>query len=156
MTDENIKGLLAKAWKDEALDLEPGRYFCDEVLTVRVTGTVEKKDDEFAAPTVSIPLIPTLALFWEKCGVTRDYALRMLREAITEAMLDGVKEDDHIQSHIKDVEAAIKAVRTDLIDGLPKMRGPAKSSPRISRSPSPLRRKRPSSPSHDLTPRKGV
>ena len=25
MTDENIKGLLAKAWKDEALDLEPGR-----------------------------------------------------------------------------------------------------------------------------------
>ena len=118
----NIKGLLAKAWKDEAIDLEPGRYFCDEVLTVRVTGTVEKKDDEFAAPTVSIPLIPTLALFWEKCGVTRDHALRMLREAITEAMLDGVKEDDHIQSHIKDVDAAIKAVRTDLIDRLPKMR----------------------------------
>ena len=23
MTDENIKGLLAKAWKDEAIDLEP-------------------------------------------------------------------------------------------------------------------------------------
>ena len=46
----------------------------------------------------------------------------MLREAITEAMLDEVKEDDHIQSHIKDVEAAIKAVRTDLIDQLPKMR----------------------------------
>ena len=58
---------------------------------MRVTGTVEK-DDEFAAPTVSIPLIPP-RLFWEKCGVTRDYALRMLREAITEAMLDGVKED---------------------------------------------------------------
>jgi len=122
MTDENIKGLLAKAWKDEALDLEPGRHYCDEVLSVRVTGTIEKRDDEFAAPTVSIPLIPTLALFWEKCGITRDYALRMLREAITEAMHDGVKEDAHIQSHIKDVEAAIKAVRTDLIDGLPKMR----------------------------------
>src|SRR5271166_3307844 len=69
MTDENIKGLLAKAWKDEALDLEPGRHYCDEVLSVRVTGTIEKKEDEFAAPTVSIPLIPTLALFWEKCGV---------------------------------------------------------------------------------------
>ena len=122
MTDENIKGLIAKAWKDETIDLEPGRYYCDEVLTVRVTGTVEKKDDEFAAPTVSIPLIPTLALFWEKCGITRDHALRMLREAITEAMLDGVKEDDHIQSHIKDVDAAIKAVRTDLINQLPKMR----------------------------------
>jgi hypothetical protein len=121
MTDK-LKGLLAKCWKDEPIDLEPGRYFCDEVLTVRVSGVVEKKEDEFVAPTVSIPLIPTLALFWEKCGVTRDHALRMLREAITEAMLDGVKEDAQIQSRVKDVEAAIKAVRSDLIDRLPKMR----------------------------------
>jgi hypothetical protein len=120
--NDNLKGLIAKAWKDEALDLEPGRYYCDELLTVRVTGTVEKKDDEFAAPTVSIPLIRTLALFWEKSGITRDHALRMLREAITEAMLDGVKEDAKIESHIKDVDAAIKAVRNDLINQLPKMR----------------------------------
>jgi hypothetical protein len=120
--NDNLKGLIAKAWKDETLDLETGRYYCDEVLTVRVTGTVEKKDDEFAAPTVSIPLIATIALFWEKCGITRDHALRMLREAITEAMLDGVKEDAKIESHIKDVDAAIKAVRNDLINQLPKMR----------------------------------
>jgi hypothetical protein len=122
MTEENIKGLLAKAWKDEAIDLEPGRYYCDEVLTVRVSGTIEKKDDEFIAPTVSIPLIPTLALFWEKCGLDRDEALNLLREAITEAMLAEVKEDAHIQSHISDVETAIKAIRTDLIARLPKMR----------------------------------
>jgi hypothetical protein len=120
--NDNLKGLIAKAWKDESLDLEPGRYYCDELLTVRITGTVEKKDDEFAAPTVSIPLISVLALFWEKCGITRDHALRMLREAITEAMLDGVKEDAKIESHIKDMDAAIKAVRTDLINQLPKMR----------------------------------
>jgi hypothetical protein len=120
--NDNLKGLIAKAWKDEDLDLEPGRYYCDELLTVRITGTVEKKTDEFASPTVSIPLIPTLALFWEKCGITRNYALRMLREAITEAMLDGVKDDAKIESHIKDVDAAIKAVRNDLINQLPKMR----------------------------------
>jgi hypothetical protein len=120
--NDNLKGLIAKAWKDEALELEPGRYYCDELLTVRISGTVEKKDDEFAAPTVSIPLIPTLALFWEKSGITRDHALRMLREAITEAMLDGVKEDANIESHIKDVGAAIKAVRNELINQLPKMR----------------------------------
>ena len=120
--NENLKGLLAKTWKDESIDLEPGRYYCDEVLTVRVSGFVDKKEDDFAAPTVSIPLIPTLALFWEKCGITRDHAIRMLREAITEAMLDGVKEDDHIQAHIKDVETAIKAVRGDLIKHLPKMK----------------------------------
>jgi hypothetical protein len=118
----NLKGLLAKCWKDEPIDLEPGRYFCDEVLTVRVSGVVEKKEDEFVAPTVSIPLIRTLALFWEKCGVTRDHALRMLREAITEAMLDGVKEDGHIQSRVKDVEAAVTAIRSELIDRLPKSR----------------------------------
>ena len=121
MTDK-LKGLLAKCWKDQPIDLEPGRHFCDEVLTVRVTGTVEKREVEFVAPTVSIPLIPTLALFWEKCGVTRDHALRMLREALTEAMLDGVKEDAHIQSRVKDVDAAIKAVRSELIERLPKMR----------------------------------
>jgi len=122
MTDDLMMGLLAKVWKDEPTDLEPGRYYCDEVLTVRLNGFVEKKDDEFVAPTVSIPLIPTLALFCEKCGVTRDHALRMLREAITEAMLDGNKKDEQIQSRIKDVDNAIKAVRTELIDRLPKMR----------------------------------
>ena len=119
---ENVTGILSKCWKDEPIDLEPGRYFCDEVLTVRVSGVVEKKDDEFIAPTVSIPLIPTLALFWGKCGITREHALRMLREAITEAMVDGVKEDGHIQDRIKDVDAAVKAIRTELIDRLPKMR----------------------------------
>jgi hypothetical protein len=122
MTDDLMKALLAKVWKDEPIDLEPGRYHCDEVLTVRLTGFVEKKGEEFIAPTVSIPLIPTLALFWEKCGVARDHALRMLREAVTEAMLDGVKEDDHIQRRINDVDAAIKAVRSELINRLPKMR----------------------------------
>ena len=83
---------------------------------------MEKANDELVAPTVSIPLIPTLALFWEKAGITREHALRMLREAITEAMLDGVKEDAHIQSRVKDVEAAVKTVRSELIERLPKMR----------------------------------
>ncbi len=86
---DNIKALLAKAWKNEAVDLEPGRHFFDEVLMVRVSGTVEKQADQLVAPTVSIPLILTLALFWEKCGVNRDHALQMLKEAITEAMENG-------------------------------------------------------------------
>jgi hypothetical protein len=122
MTDALVMGLLAKVWKDEPIDLKPGQYYCDEELTVRISGTVEKKDDEFVAPTVSVPLIATLAVFWEKCGVTRDHALRMLREAVTEAMLDGVKEDEQIQSRINDVDAAVKAVRSELINRLPKMR----------------------------------
>jgi hypothetical protein len=118
--DDNVKSLLAKAWKNEAVDLEPGRHFFDEVLMVRVNGTVEKQADQLVAPTVSIPLILTLALFWEKSGIARDHALRMLREAITEAMQNGKGKDEQIESRMTDVESAVKAVKKDLIAKLPK------------------------------------
>lgn len=74
------------------------------------------------SPTVSIPLVSTLALFWEKSGLNRDEAISLLREAITEAMDDRVNEDAAIQARIDDVQAAITAVRSELIDQLPKMK----------------------------------
>lgn len=117
----NAKALLAKAWKNEDADLVPGRQYVDEEFVVRVTGSVEKLDDEMVAPTVSIPLIPALALFWEKCGVVRDRVLVMLREALEEAMTAKVKEDASIKDRIKDIDEAVKAIRKDLIAGLPKM-----------------------------------
>ena len=121
MTNE-VKSLLAKKWKNEAADLGVGRHFIDEEIVVRVNGSVEKRSDQLVSPTVSIPLIPTLALFWEKAGITRDHALNMLREAITEAMDDGVSEDTSIQDRIGDVTTAITAVRKELLDKLPKMK----------------------------------
>ena len=117
---DNLKALLAKAWKNEAVDLEPGRHFFDDVLTVRVSGTVEKQAEQLVAPTVSIPLILTLALFWEKAGIARDHALQMLREAITEAMTNGKGKDEQIEARMKDVEKAVAAVKKDLIAKLPK------------------------------------
>jgi hypothetical protein len=122
MTDDTIKSLLAKTWKNEAADLAPGKHFIDEEFVVRVNGTVTKKEDDFAAPTVSIPLIAVLALFWEKCGVTRDAALAMLRDALREAMNADVKEDQQIKERIKDVEKAVKAIKQEIIADLPKMR----------------------------------
>ena len=119
---DNIKGLLAKCWKDELLDLEPGEHYFDEVMTVRVTGTVEKKNDQFVAPTTSLPTILTLALFWQKCGVTGDYALAMLKEAITEAMASGTSMDTEIAARVKDVEKAVETVKKDLIAKLPKQK----------------------------------
>ena len=119
---ENIKALIAKAWKDEELDLDLGRHYFDEVLTIRVSGTVEKQADQLVAPTTSVPLIPTLALFWEKAGIAREHALNMLREAITEAMTEGTDKNERIESHINDVETAIKAVKDELIAKLPKAR----------------------------------
>jgi len=120
--DSTIKSLVAKAWKSEKGDLTPGNHFIDETFLVTVTGTVEKREDEFAAPTVSIPLISALALFWEKAGITRDKALAMLRDALREAMDKEVKEDGHIADRIKDVEKAVATIRQELIAKLPPMR----------------------------------
>ena len=117
---DNVKALISKCWKDEELALEPGRHFFDEVLTVRVVGTVEKQGDQLIAPTASIPLITVIALFWQRCGVTREHAMQALRESLTEAMKDGVDKDERIKSQIKDCEAAVKAVKDELIAKLPK------------------------------------
>lgn len=117
-----IKSLIAKAWKNESADLTIGRHQFDEVLLVRIRGSVEKHGDQLVSPTVSIPLVSTLALFWDKAGLNRDQALMLLREAITEAMDDRVNEDTAIQQRIDDVQEAITAVRTELIDKLPKMK----------------------------------
>jgi hypothetical protein len=119
---ENLKALLAKAWKDEELHLDSGRHYFDEVLTVQVTGSVEKQADQLVAPTTSVPLILTLALFWEKVGITREHALNMLREAITEAMVEGADKNERIESRMRDVEAAVNAVKDELIAKLPKVR----------------------------------
>lgn len=117
----NTKALLAKSWKNESADLPVGRHEVSETLIVRVRGEIEKHDDQMIAPTVSIPLVSVLAYFWERAGIERDSAMSMLREAITEAMQENRKEDAAVLRRIEDVEAAIKAVKTDLIATLPKM-----------------------------------
>ncbi len=117
-----IKNLIAKVWVKEKADFSVGRHDIDEVLVVRVRGSIEKHTDQLVSPTVSIPLVSTLALFWSKAGLNRDEALSLLREAITEAMDDRVNEDAAIQKRIDDVQEAISAVRSELIDQLPKMK----------------------------------
>lgn len=120
--DATTKALLGKAFKSEKLDLDAGRHYFDEEVVVRINGSVEKHGDQMIAPTVSIPLVATLALFWEKSGITRGAALNLLKEAITEAMTASVNEDASIKERIGDVETAIKAVKEELISKLPKMK----------------------------------
>lgn len=117
----NAKALLAKSWKNETANVPVGRHAIDEALLVRVRGEIEKHDDQMIAPTVSIPLVSVLAFFWERAGIERDAAMSMLRDAIHEAMTNGENEDAAVKKRIEDVEAAIKAVKTDLIAKLPKM-----------------------------------
>ena len=120
--DANLMALIGKALKDEELFLEPGRYEFDELVTLHVCGTVRKENDTLCSPTVSIPLIPTLALFWEKSGITQDHALRMLREAISDALSAGKDTSAEIQNRMKHVEKAIQTVKEELLDKLPKVK----------------------------------
>ena len=104
------------------MDLDVGRHWVDETVVVRVSGAVERHEDQWIAPTISIPLIPTIAFFWDRLGVEKDAAMRVLREAITEAMLAKTNESPSITSKMADVAEAVAAVKRDLICELPKMR----------------------------------
>jgi len=121
--DDTLKALVAKVWKNADLELEPGTHFVDETFLVHINGTVVKQNDAMVAPTTSLPLITILALFCEKSGICRDHALRMLKEAIIEAMESGTTtKNAQIKTRMNDVESAVKAIKTDLIAKLPKQR----------------------------------
>jgi hypothetical protein len=94
----------------------------DETFVVRVSGTVERHEDQWIAPPISISLIPTIAFFWERLGVERDAAMSILRDAIAAAMRAKVNESPRIKSKLDDVAEAVAAVKRDLIGELPKMR----------------------------------
>ena len=120
--DSTTKALLVKKFKDAELDLDVGRHWVDETVVVRISGSVERHEDQWIAPTVSIPLIPTIAFFWDRLGVEKHAAMTVLREAITEAMRAKTDESPSIKSKMDDVAEAVAAVKRDLIGELPKMR----------------------------------
>jgi hypothetical protein len=120
---DNTKALLAKAWKNEKLSLPPGTHHIDRTtVTFRISGTVEKKADQYVAPTVSIPWVAAIGLLLEKIGVSSDDAVESLREAIEEAMEQGTNTERNIQDRMGDVESAITMVRENLLEQLPKKR----------------------------------
>jgi len=119
--DNTLKALIAKKFKDVEIDLDVGRHWVDETVVVRVSGSVERHDDQWIAPTISIPLIPTIAFFWERLGIEKDAVMSVLRDAITEAMRAKVNESPSIKSKMDDVAEAVAAVKRDLIGVLPKM-----------------------------------
>ena len=86
---------------------------------------VERHEDQWILPTISIPLTPTITFFWERPGVENDAATGVLREAIAEAMRAKTDESPNIKSKMDDVAEAVAAVKRDLIAGLPSCVGPA-------------------------------
>jgi len=120
--DTSIKALIVKKFKDAEADLDVGRHYIDETVVLRLSGTVERHEDQWIAPTISIPLIPTIAFFWERLGIDKEAAMTVLREAITEAMRAKINESPSIKSKMDDVAEAVATVKRDLIEELPKMR----------------------------------
>jgi hypothetical protein len=120
--DSTLQALIVKKFKDAEADLDTGRHWIDETVVLRVSGSVERHEDQWIAPTISIPLIPTIAFFWERLGVERAAAMGVLREAIAEAMRAKTNESPGIKSKMDDVAEAVAAVKRDLIGELPKMR----------------------------------
>jgi len=63
-----------------------------------------------------------IAFFWERLGVERGAAMRVLREAMAKAMRAKTDELPSIKSKMDDVAEAVAAVKRNLIQELPKMR----------------------------------
>lgn len=117
-----IQSILGKIWSKTAPDLQPGLTEVHGEYLVRVSGCVEKGTDSDCTPTVSIPLITTLAFCFEKLGVDRDSVAPVLREAIREAMEAEQKEDGAIKARIRHVVEAVEFVKKEILQTLPKMK----------------------------------
>jgi len=120
--DSTLQAILGKMWSKNAPDLQPGLTEVSGQYLLTVSGVVEKGNDSFATPTVSIPLITTLAFCFEKLGVDRDSVAPVLREAIREAMEAEQKEDGAIKARIRHVSEAVEFVKKEILATLPKMR----------------------------------
>ena len=120
--DNTIQAILGKIWSKNAPDIQPGLTEVHGEYLVRVSGCVEKGPDSEATPTVSIPLISTLAFLCEKLGVDRDSVAPVLRDAIRDAMENEQKEDGAIQAKIRHVTEAVEYVKKEILQTLPKMK----------------------------------
>ena len=120
--DDTLRAILGKIWSKTAPDLQPGLTEVSGQFLLTISGCVERGEDFYVTPTVSIPLITTLAFCFEKLGVDRDSVVPVLRAAIQGAMEAQQKEDGAIKARIRHVEEAVGFLKNELLQNLPKMR----------------------------------
>jgi len=51
--DSTLKALIVKKFKDSKLDLDVGRHWIDETVVLRVSGSVERHEDQCSLPLAS-------------------------------------------------------------------------------------------------------
>lgn len=100
--------------------LPAGSVRVDETITLRVCGTLDKCPDESYTPTISVPVKALAATLLPRLGATREAALAVLVEAITEALQNDRKADATLRERMKDADGAFKMVNDRLLATLPK------------------------------------
>ncbi|MCA9494711.1 MAG: hypothetical protein KC621_32505 [Myxococcales bacterium] len=110
------RAVAAKVVKGARGELEPGTHEVDLVLRVR--GSIAVGHDGQRAPTASIPVKEVLALFIARSGCTREAAVRLLRECLTEALSRGVSGRGAIDA-AADIDEAFREETARLIAELP-------------------------------------
>lgn len=114
-----LADILAKAAEEQRDELAPGAYTLDEIVTLKLEGTVKVSTDTERAPTCSIPLLPALALMVKRMGVQREKALDLLREVMTEALKLGKDASEELLAETGVAEAQ-KQLKEEVIAKLPK------------------------------------
>jgi len=109
---------LVSIYEDLCGDLLPGEYTVDEVVSLRITGTIVKLEDEEYKPTTSVSLLATLEFLIPHLGATREIALEKMRAAMEAALLAGAKGKTTMPKP-KDVEAAKKLIEKKYLGTLP-------------------------------------
>jgi hypothetical protein len=121
--------MLAKKLGDTAKKtrntLPAGEYKVDEIVTLKLDGTVKVSADGDKAPTCSIPMLAAMALLVRRMGIQREAALDMLSEVMREALAltkDGAAGEAVSAKLLADsgVADALEQIQTDVVANLPK------------------------------------
>lgn len=111
--------LLADAAEGNRDELAVGEHPIDDILTLKLSGTVKVSADTDKMPTCSIPLLPALALMVKRMGIQREKALDVLREVMTEALKLGKDATAELLAETG-VADAQETIKSEVIAKLPK------------------------------------
>lgn len=101
--------------------LTPGVYNVSTL--VKVEGTIKVGEDYEATPTVSIPIKETMALFIKYCGCTRESAIKLLTQAMNEAMdANNGKAQGYLAETIPFIDETMKTVEAEILKKLTKQK----------------------------------
>lgn len=97
---------LIKELKKTGAEIEPGEYRVAADVQYHIEAHLAKGEDVEYTPTADIPLIPTLAMALKFAGCTREKAMDVLFQAMTEALEAGKRGAAYINDRVEDVEVA--------------------------------------------------